>query len=715
VIGGGIREAVVLHRRSTTMTLSRRGFLELAGGLVVGFALPLGRRRFVEAAPGAARITAFLHIGSDDLVTVLLNHAEMGQGVWTGLPMIIAEELEADWSKIRVEHAPVAPAFFHTSGRGQRTGGSSSTRSELDRLREVGAIARTMLIEAAARRWRISPTRLRAEAGHVVRGGERLSYGELAVDAARLAPPARVKLKDPASWKIIGKPHRRLDTPEKITGRARFGIDVELPGMLTAVVLRSPTFGGKATSVRADAALAVPGVKRVVEVPTGVAVIAEHFWAAQRGRAALDVTWDGAGGDFDSAHHLAALRDLVQRRGEVAADRGDVDAALARAATRLEARYEVPYLAHAPLEPLNATVRISDNRCEIWTGTQHPSGDQAAAAEILGLAPEAVEIHTMFLGGSFGRRGSLGNDFVREAVHVARGAGAPVKTVWTRDDDLRGGRYRPMFVHRVEGGLDAAGFPVALRYTIAGQPILRPNRKDDSGHEGISDSPYLGAIPAHLVSMHSPPAPVTVQWWRSVGNSHTAFAMESFIDELAHAARRDPIELRRRLLANHARHVRVLDAAAQRAGWGTPSRSGVGRGVAIHESFGSIAAQVAEVSVERHEIRVHRVVCAIDCGIAVNPAGVVAQIESGIIYGLSAALHEQITIRNGRVQESGFHDYPVLRMHEAPRIEVVIVASGAPIGGVGEPGTPPIAPAVANAVFALTGKRLRSLPLRLRA
>jgi isoquinoline 1-oxidoreductase beta subunit len=690
------------------MTFTRRGFLELAGGLVVGFALPLGRPRFVEAATaGPARLTAFLHIGSDDLVTVLLNHAEMGQGVWTGLPMIIAEELEADWSKIRVEHAPVAPAFFHTSGRGQRTGGSSSTRSELDRLREVGAIARTMLIEAAARRWRTPPSRLRAEAGHVVRGSDRLSYGQLAADAAKLAPPTRVKLKDPATWKIIGKPHRRLDTPEKITGRAQFGIDVQLPGLLTAVVLRSPTFGGKATRVRADAALAVPGVRRVVEVPSGVAVVAEHFWAAQRGRAALEVAWDGAGGDFDSTRHLAELRRLVQTRGEVAVDRGNVEAALARAATRLEVRYEVPYLAHAPLEPLNATVRISDNRCEVWTGTQHPSGDQAAAAEILGLAPEAVEIHTTFLGGSFGRRGALGNDFVREAVHVARAAGAPVKTVWTRDDDLRGGRYRPMVVHRVEGGLDAAGSPVALRYTIAGQPIPRANRKDDSGHEGISDSPYLDAIPAHLVSMHSPASPVTVQWWRSVGNSHTAFAMESFIDELAHAGRRDPLELRRRLL--------VLDAAAERAGWATPAPSGIGRGVAVHLSFGSIAAQVAEISVERDRLRVHRVVCAIDCGIAVNPAGVVAQMESGILYGLSAALHEQITIKDGRVQQSGFHDYPVLRMHEAPRIEVVIVNSGAPPGGAGEPGTPPIAPAVANAVFALTGKRLRTLPFQLGA
>ncbi|HEU4732467.1 MAG TPA: molybdopterin cofactor-binding domain-containing protein, partial [Kofleriaceae bacterium] len=525
---------------------------------------------------------------------------------------------------------------------------------------------------------------------------------------------AHVALKDPAHWKIIGTPRRRLDSPEKITGAARYGMDVQLPGLLTALVLRPPMLGGRARAVNAAAALHVPGVKKVVEVPTGVAVIAEHFWAAHLGRQALEVTWDaGPGPAFDTGEYLAKLRGLVRQGGRVVADQGNAEAALAGAAKRIEAQYELPYLAHAPMEPLNATVRIGADRCEIWTGTQAQTADQSAAAEILGIAPEKVTLHTMFLGGGFGRRGALGNDFVREAVHVARAAGAPVKTVWTRDDDLRGGHYRPMFVHRIEAGLDAGGWPVAWRHTAAGQPIVRPGRPPDPGIEGVDGSPYLRGVAAHLITAHSPPAPVTVQWWRSVDNSHTAFAMESFLDELAHAGGHDPLELRRRLLKDHPRHLKVLDAVAERAGWGKPAPSGRGRGLAVHESFGSVVAEVAEVSIDSGQIRVHSVVCAVDCGVVVNPAGLTAQMESGIIYGLSAALHGAIHIKQGRVTESNFHDYPVVRMYEAPRIDVLIVPSGAPIGGAGEPGTPPIAPAVANAVFALTGKRLRTLPFRL--
>jgi isoquinoline 1-oxidoreductase beta subunit len=696
-------------------TWTRRGFLGATGGLALGFVVPLRRRPYLaEAAAGPsgpAEVTAFLHIGTDDIVTILANHSEMGQGIWTTIPMLIAEELEADWSRLRVEHAPAAPAFARPGGRGQGTGGSSTTRSEFDRLRQVGATARTMLIEAAARRWKTSTAGLHAEAGYVVRGRDRLSFGQLAADAAKLTPPAQVALKDPASWKIIGTPRRRLDSPEKITGRAQFGIDVQLPGLFTAVVRRSPTFGGQVKSFRTDAAMAVPGVRKVVEVPSGVAVVADHFWAAQQGREALEIEWDaGPGAEFSSDGYLGTLRELVGQRGEPAADKGNCDAALAAAATRIDARYELPYLAHAPMEPLNATVRIAPDGCEIWTGTQSQTGDQKAAAEILGIAPEKVALHTTFLGGGFGRRAALGSDFVREAVQVARAAGAPVKTVWTRDDDVRGGRYRPMFVHRVEAGLDTAGWPVVWRHTVAGQPIARPGATDTSSVEGIADSPYLGGLPAYLVTMHSPPAPVPVQWWRSVGNSHTAFAMESALDELAHAGKHDPLELRRRLLKDHPRHLAVLDAVAERAGWGKPPPAGIGRGLAIHESFGSVVAQIAEVSVAERRIRVHRVVCAVDCGLAVNPAGITAQMESAIIYGLSAALYGAIHIDRGRVRESNFHDYPVVRMHEAPRIDVVIVPSRAAMGGGGEPGTPPIAPAVANAVFAATGQRLRALP-----
>jgi isoquinoline 1-oxidoreductase beta subunit len=697
--------------------LSRRGFLELAGGLVIGFAVPIRTRPwFADAAPAAPPpppVDAFLHIGRDGIVTIRLNHSEMGQGVWTGLPMIIAEELDADWDKIRVESAPVAAVYGRPGGRGQGTGGSSSTRSELDRLRTVGATARAMLVEAAARRWKVAASALHAEAGFVVGPPGRLSFGELADEAAASPRPARVALKPPARWTIIGTQRKRLDSPDKITGAAQFGLDVRFPGLLTAVVARSPVFGGQVKTFNAQPALEVPGVRKVIVVPSGVAVIADHFWAAKLGRDAVEVTWNlGDGASFDSDRYRESLRELVAKGpGRVVADKGKIDTALAAATTRVEARYELPYLAHAPMEPLNAAVKIDGERCEIWTGTQAQSGDQAAAAEVLGFPPDSVSIHTMFLGGGFGRRGALGNDFVREAVAVARVANVPVKTVWTREDDMRGGHYRPMFVHRIEGGLDAKGRPVAWRQVIAGQPIARPGGKpDDSGHEGVSDSPYLAAIPAHHVSIHSPPTPVPVQWWRSVGNSHTAFAMESFIDELAHAGKRDPLELRRELLKASPQHLRVLDAVAAKAGWGKPRPNGRALGLAVHASFGSVVAQIAEVSVDHQRIRVHRVVCAVDCGLAVNPNGIVAQIQSGVIYGLSAALHGEIHIKQGRVVESNFHDYPVVRMNEAPEVEVVIVPSKAPIGGIGEPGLPPIAPAVANAVFAATGKRLRALP-----
>ena len=696
------------------MAFTRREFIEAAGGLVIGFSLPHKVRPYLadaatEAAP--TMVTAFLRVGTDDSVTILLNHSEMGQGVWTGLPMLIAEELDADWSKVRVEHAPAAPEYAGPSGR-QGTGGSRSTRSEFDRLRKVGATARSMLVEAAARRWKTDGASLRTENGFVLRGGEKLSYGQLAADAGKLPQPGEVKLKDPADWKIIGTPRLRLDTPEKITGRAKFGMDVQFPGLLTAVVLRSPTFGGKLKSFKADAAMKVPGVTKVVEVPSGVAVVAEHFWAAQSGREAVEAEWDpGEGGDFDSNVYLAKLRELSKQRGPiVAADAGDLKAAFGRAAHHVEATYEAPYLAHASMEPLNATVRITGKRCEIWSGTQSQTSDQAAAAEILGIKPEDVTLHTMFLGGGFGRRASSNQDFVREAVEVARAAGAPVKTVWTREDDLRGGHYRPMYVHHIEGAVDGAGHAIAWRHTIAGQPIPRGGRTDSSGYEGVADSPYLKSIAAHEVTMHSPPTPVTVQWWRSVGNTHTAFAMESFIDELAHAARRNPLDFRRDLLKDAPQHLRVLEAAASKAGWGGKLPAGQGRGLAVHASFGSVVAQVADVSVEKGKIRVHRVVCAIDCGTAVNPSGVIAQMQSGIVYGLSAALHGAIHLKKGRVEEGNFDDYPIVRMPEAPKIDVVIVPSKAEMGGAGEPGTPPIAPAVANAVFALTGKRPRAMP-----
>src|SRR5262249_54659979 len=407
------------------------------------------------------------------------------------------------------------------------------------------------------------------------------------------------------------------------------------------------------------------------------------------------------------------LRELTKKTGKVAAEKGDPDKALAGAATKLEALYEVPYLAHASMEPLNATARIQADRCDVWTGTQFPSGDQTAAAEITGLPPEKCFIHTTFLGGGFGRRANPVSDFATEALHVAKAAGAAVKTVWTREDDMAGGYYRPAFVHRIEAGLDKAGKIVAWKHVIAGQPLRAGAALDDGALEGASDSPYVEQVPAHRVSVHSPFYPIPVQWWRSVGHTHTAFAMEGFIDEIAHATKRDPVELRRELLKDATRRLKVLGAAVEKAGWGKRSESGIGRGVAVHEPFGAFVAQVAEVSVDKGKIRVHRVVCAIDCGTAVNPDGVAAQMQSGIMYGLSAALYEQIRIKDGKVQDLNWDDFRVVRMNDAPRVEVVIASTSGKMGGAGEPGVPPIAPAVANAVFALTGKRLRTLPFKL--
>ncbi|HEX4963962.1 MAG TPA: xanthine dehydrogenase family protein molybdopterin-binding subunit [Thermoanaerobaculia bacterium] len=711
--------------------VSRRAFLRgsamVGGSLVVGFFVPTGLRRFAFAqeppppVPAALpAVNAFLRIGSDETVTVLLSHSEMGQGIWTTLPMLVNEELDADWSRFKIEHAPAAPPYFSTVFPIQMTGGSTTTWSEFDRYRQVGAVARNLLVAAAASRWGVAPGDCRTENGFVTSGGKRASYGSLAAAAAKLPQPAHVDLKPPESWKIIGKPTRRLDTPEKITGRAQFGLDVKLPGMLTAVVAHPPTFGGKVKSFDAAAAKAVPGVRAVYEVPSGVAVVGDHFWAAKKGRDALKVDWDlGPNAGVDTASLRESYRAQAKSAGTQAAAAGDVEKALGT--SPLTAEYALPYLAHAPMEPLNCTVRHGADGCEVWTGTQFQTVDQQRVAAIFGLKPEQVKIHTTFLGGGFGRRANIASDFVVEAAHVAKGGEAPVKLVWTREDDIRGGYYRPMAVHRIEGALDDAGKPVAWRHRIVSQSIVAGSPfaamiqgdVDPTAVEGASDSPYVTGIANHRVDLHSTKPGVPVLWWRSVGHSHTAFAVESFVDELAHAAKQDPLEFRRALLSKSPRVRAVLELAAEKAGWGSPVPAGRGRGIAVHESFGSIVSQVAEVSVDGGRIRVHRVVCAIDCGIAVNPLGIRAQMESGIAYGLGAALHSEVTMKEGRVVQSNFHDYQILRLHEMPQVEVHIVPSREKSGGAGEPGTPPIAPAVANAVFALTGKRLRELPLRL--
>ena len=717
---------------STIAKTTRRGFLKagaLAGtGLVIGFMVPLAARKaFAQQAAAAAPFApnAFLRIASDDSITVLLAHSEMGQGIWTALPMLIAEELDADWSKVKVEHAPAAAVYASPAMGIQMTGGSTSTWSEFDRYRQAGAMARSLLVQAAAARFNVPVAQIRTEKGEVIAGNQRVRYGDLADDAGKLtAPdPKTLTLKDPKTWTIIGKPTRRLDTPEKITGRAQFGMDVQFEGLKTALVARAPVFGGSVKSFDAAAAKAIAGVTDVVQVPSGVAVIADHYWAAKLGRDALTVDWDlGPNAALDSQALRAEFTRLAGTPGAIAAQAGDAAAAMAKAVKTVEAEYAVPYLAHAAMEPLNCTVKISDDKCEIWTGTQFQTSDQQVAAQITGFKPEQVSIHTTFLGGGFGRRATPTSDFVAEAVHVAKAAKQPVKTVWTREDDMRGGYYRPAYVQKAKIGLDADGMPMAWQQVMVGQSVtsgssfeayMVKNGVDATSVEGVADSPYVKGTPAHRVDLHSPKTGIPVLWWRSVGHSYNGFIMESLVDELAHAAGKDPLEYRRTLLKDHPRHLAALNLAAEKFGWDKPLAKGRGKGIAVHESFGSFVAEAAEVSVDGDTIKVHRVVCAIDCGPVVNPLTVAAQMESGISFGLGAALHSRLSFKDGQVQESNFHDYQVLRLDEMPAVEVFIVPSTEKMGGVGEPGTPPIAPAVASAVLSLTGTRLRSLPLRL--
>jgi isoquinoline 1-oxidoreductase subunit beta len=584
-------------------------------------------------------------------------------------------------------------------------------------------MARDMLVRAAATRWHVSPASCTVAKGVISHGKDSLRFGEVAEAAMLLSPPATVKLKTAKEWKIIGTPVRRLDSPEKVSGKAMFGMDVQFPGLRTAVVARPPAFGAKLVKFDDSAALKVAGVEKVVRTQNGVAVIARHFWAAKLGRDALSIEWSKPeGGGANTEAIFADYRAKAKTPGTTVIEVGAVEPALAGATSKHEAEYEFPYLAHAPMEPLNCTVKVDGDRCEIWTGTQFQTVDQKAAATILGITPDKVQIHTPFLGGGFGRRANPTSDFVSEAVTVAKAAGVPVKVVWTREDDIRGGYYRPAFVHHLRAGLNAKGAPVAWDHVVVGQSILAgtpfeafgvKNGIDNSSVEGIADSPYLESTPVKRVSLHSPKNAIPVLWWRSVGNTHTAFAMESMIDELAHAAKRDPLEYRLALLEKNPRFVALLKLAADKAGWGSAPSSGHARGLAVHEAFGSIVAEVAEVSVESKQIRVHTVTCAVDCGTAVNPLGIEAQVQGSVAYGLTAALHGKLTIVDGQVQESNFHDYPPLRIFEMPKVSVHIRESGAKMGGIGEPATAPIAPAVANAVFALTGQRLRTLPLRL--
>jgi isoquinoline 1-oxidoreductase beta subunit len=707
--------------------MTRRRFLQgsaAAGvGLLIGF--DLRPERVAAQTGGTFAPNAFLRITPDNTVTIIAKHIEFGQGTYTGLATILAEELDADWSQVRVESAPADAARYNNLlfGAVQGTGGSTAMANSWEQLRKAGAMARAMLVAAAAREWGAAAAEITVVSGVLshARTGRRATLGELAAKAATLPPPADVKLKDPQDFTLIGRRLPRVDSRAKTYGAAVFTMDVSLPGMLTAVIARPPRFGAKVRSFDASGARQVKGVTDVVQVPAGVAVLARGFWAARQGRETLKIAWDEGGAETRGSEELfAAYRDLARQPGTSARRDGDPDGAIAGAARVFEAVYDFPYLAHAPMEPLDCVVRLTAGGCEVWAGSQLQTVDQAVVAAVVGLPPEKVQVHTLLAGGSFGRRATPNGDVAGEAASIAKAIGGrqPVKLVWTREDDITGGRYRPLYVHRLRAGLDPAGRIVGWEHRIVGQSILKgtpfepmmvKNGIDGTSVEGAVNLPY--DIPSISVELHTTEVGVPVLWWRSVGSTHTAFSTETFLDELAHAAGRDPVDLHRALLKNHPRHLGVLELAAQKAGWGQPLPPGRARGVAVHESFNSFVAQVAEVSLGPDGLpRVERVVCAVDCGIAINPDVIRAQMEGGIGYGLGGALWSEITLVQGRVQQTNFDTYRPLRIEDMPEVEVHIVPSQAAPTGVGEPGVPPIAPAVANALFHLTGRRVRRLP-----
>ncbi|MFB6458645.1 xanthine dehydrogenase family protein molybdopterin-binding subunit [Bradyrhizobium tunisiense] len=705
-----------------TVALSRRNFLVktalAGGGLVLSLSLPLRESR--SSSAGTFEPNAFIRIGRDGQVVLTMPYVEMGQGTYTSIPMLIAEELEVGLGQVRLEHAPPNEKLYANPLLGvQATGNSDAIRGAWKPLREAGATARIMLIEAAARRWGVDASHCRAEAGEVIHApsGRRLKYGELAAEAAMIPPPASVVLKNADQFKLIGTPVRRLDMSGKVNGSALYGIDARAPGLKIATLAQSPVFGGRLKKVDDGAAMAIKGVRQIVRLDDAIAVVADHMGAAKKGLAALKIEWeDGRNAGLGTQDIARELEDATLKAGPVAQDIGDAAKALAGAATRVQASYHLPFLAHATMEPMNCTVHFRGNECEIWLGTQAIARVQAMAAKAAGLPPDKVTVHNHLIGGGFGRR--LEADGAVRAVEIARQVDGPVKVVWTREEDIQHDMYRPYWVDRIEAGLDKSGRPVAWTNRFAGSSVIARwlppafrNGLDPDTTEGAIDLVY--SLPNfHVEYVRVEPPGIPTAFWRSVGPSHNVFVTESFIDELAAAAKQDPVAYRRALLDHNPRAKAVLELAAEKAGWGTPLPQGRGRGVALQNVFGSHLAQVAEVEVAKDgSVRVHRVVCAMDCGIVVNPDTVQAQIQSGVMFGVTAALYGEITLKSGRVEQANFDTYQMLRIDQAPAIEVYLVKSAEPPGGMGEAGTSGIVPAVANAIFSATSRRLRKMPI----
>ena len=707
--------------------LDRRNFLKtgLAGaaGLVIGFYLP-GRRDVLAAsrldgnAAAPDVLNAFIQVAPDDNITIVIGKSEMGQGVATSLPMLAAEELECDWRKVHVEFAPAAVVYFDPAFHMQGTGGSQSVASAWKPMREAGATARIMLITAAAQKWGVDASECHAENGAVIHAASkrRATYGSLAEAAAKVTPPQNVTLKDPSQFKVVGQPFKRLDTPIKTNGKAAFGIDQRQPGMVHASVEHCPVFGGKVASFDATKAKAIPGVKDVFQISDGIAVVADNTWTAFQGRKALEVKWDeGPNANASNETIFKGFADACEKPGVVSRKEGDAPSALNAASQKIEAVYQAPYQAHATMEPMNCTAHIQADRADVWAPTQFQTPSQNTAAQIAGIKPDQSFVHTTYLGGGFGRRGW--SDFVTEACEISKHMNAPAQVTWTREDDMQHDYYRPASYVKIAAALGPDGNPTAFTARVACDSISRwffgpgavANGMDSSSVEGISDTPY--DIPNILVDYHMVNGPVPMGFWRSVGASQNGFFLESFMDELAAAAKKDPYEYRKALLSKKPRHLGVLNLAAEKGEWGKPLPKGRYRGIAVLEAFSTYVAEVVEISLDKDGVKVHKVTVALDCGRVVNPNIIRQQAVSAVVYGLTQTLKGQITIDKGRVQQANFDTYDMLRMNEMPVVEVHIVPSEENPTGMGEPAVPPVAPAICNAVFAATGKRIRHLPI----